>query len=112
MVPLQYRIVIPSGEILNVNAKENPDLYWGLRGGGGNFGVVTEFIFKLRPQRETVYFGRLVYTPDKLEKIMDILGAWWNAGIQEKEAAQLALTVGPNGKVCALRLWLRSLRGD
>jgi hypothetical protein len=64
--------------------------------------VVTEFIYKLHPQRKTVYFGKLVYTPDKLEKIMEILGAWWDAGIQEKEAAQLILTIGPNGKVCIL----------
>jgi FAD/FMN-containing dehydrogenase len=103
-VPLQHRIVTPSGEILNANAKENSDLYWGLRGGGGNFGVVTEFIYKLHPQRKTVYFGKLVYTPDKLEKIMEILGEWWNTGIKEKEGLQIALTIGPNGKVCALRL--------
>jgi FAD/FMN-containing dehydrogenase len=101
---VQYRIVTPSGEILNVNTEENSDLFWGLRGGGGNFGVVTEFIFKLHPQRKTVYFGRLIYTPDKLETIMEIMGDWWNAGIQEKEAAQLVLTVGLNGKVRALCL--------
>src|SRR6266436_2146206 len=42
-----YTIVTAAGEILRVTADEHPDLFWGLRGGGGNFGIVTEFEFRL-----------------------------------------------------------------
>jgi len=44
---LSFDLVTPSGEFKRVSAEENPDLFWGLRGGGGNFGVVTSFEYRL-----------------------------------------------------------------
>ncbi|HYB30351.1 MAG TPA: FAD-binding oxidoreductase [Solirubrobacteraceae bacterium] len=44
---LEAEMVLASGESVRVNADENPDLYWAIRGGGGNFGVVTSFVFRL-----------------------------------------------------------------
>jgi FAD/FMN-containing dehydrogenase len=46
---IAYSLVTADGEVLRVSADEHPDLFWGLRGGGGNFGIVTEFEFQLHP---------------------------------------------------------------
>jgi hypothetical protein len=44
-----FTLVTADGSVVRANARENPDLFWALRGGGGNFGVVTEFELKLHP---------------------------------------------------------------
>jgi hypothetical protein len=49
-----FTLVTADSSIVQANAKENPDLFWALRGGGGNFGVVTEFEVKLHPLTSVV----------------------------------------------------------
>jgi len=83
---------------LTASEVENPDLFWGIRGGGSNFGIVTEFVLKLYPQRRTVFAGALMFTPQSLEQIVSVTTEWWpKAG--EKEAMFRIVTVLPNGNV-------------
>jgi hypothetical protein len=93
----QATIVTADGSVLTVNESENSDLFWGIKGGGSNFGVVTEFVYQLHPQRETVYSGVIVFSPDKLREVVDACNKWWNDEPSEKEALLVGLTRGPDG---------------
>lgn len=63
-------IVVADGRVLHASAEENADLFWALRGGGGNFGVVTSFEFQLHPVGPLVDFG-LFFWP--LERGAEVL---------------------------------------
>ncbi len=63
---LSAQVVTADGRILTASSDENPDLFWGLRGGGGNFGVVTSFEFQLHPV-STVLGGPIFYSLDQCE---------------------------------------------
>src|SRR5215472_8135608 len=67
-----FSVVLADGSIVHANAKENPDLFWALRGGGGNFGVVTEFEVSLHPV-SAVLFGRGICPGDE---VPDLLRHW------------------------------------
>jgi hypothetical protein len=54
-------VVTATGQILRASAEENPELYWGVRGGGGNFGVVTAFDFDLHPMQRQVIGGNILF---------------------------------------------------
>jgi FAD/FMN-containing dehydrogenase len=54
-------VVTADGKLVRASATENPDLFWALRGGGGNFGIVTSFEFKLHPLGPEVLSGLIVH---------------------------------------------------
>ena len=64
-------VVTADGELLRVSAYEHPDLFWGLKGGGGNFGVVTSLEFALYPLT-TVYGGNLFYPVERAPEVLDL----------------------------------------
>ena len=63
-------IVTADGRLRHASATENPDLFWALRGGGGNFGVVTGFEFKLSPVGPEVYSGLIVHPLADAQKVL------------------------------------------
>ena len=66
-------IVTADGQLRHASAKENPDLYWGVRGGSGNFGVVTAFEFRLHPMQRQVVAGQVSFP---IAKARDVLTMW------------------------------------
>lgn len=84
-------MVIASGEILTVSSKSHPDLFWAIRGGGTNFGAVTEFVYQLHPQRATVFVGPVVFPPARLQEVTEVMEKWYSNS-SEDEGAMLATT--------------------
>ncbi|HEX3235226.1 MAG TPA: FAD-binding oxidoreductase [Gemmatimonadales bacterium] len=66
---LSAHIVLADGRLVTASADQNPDLFWALRGGGGNFGVVTSFRLRAHPVTEVVA-GRLVYELSKAPTVL------------------------------------------
>ncbi len=68
-------IVLADGRLLHASQNENPSLFWALRGGGGNFGVVTSFEFQLHPV-ETVIAGPMFWSLDQIEPLLRWYRDW------------------------------------
>lgn len=66
---LEADVVLADGSFLTASKTDNPDLFWALRGGGGNFGVVTSFLFRAHPV-DTVFAGPLAWPQDQAREIM------------------------------------------
>jgi FAD/FMN-containing dehydrogenase len=63
-------LVTAEGEVLQVSASHNPDLFWAIRGGGGNFGIVTSFEFNLVPLGPEVYGGIVLYPAEQASEVL------------------------------------------
>ncbi|MFP4073088.1 MAG: FAD-binding oxidoreductase, partial [Actinomycetota bacterium] len=64
-------IVTAAGEVLRASRTEHDDLFWALRGGGGNFGVVTEFVFRLHEIGPEITGGLIAWSADEAEGVLE-----------------------------------------
>lgn len=72
-------VVTAGGEFLKASESENEDLFWGLRGGGGNFGIVTSFEYRLHPVGPIVLGGMLLHSFSRAKELL----RFWRDYIQE-----------------------------
>ncbi|MCC6288736.1 MAG: FAD-binding oxidoreductase [Chitinophagaceae bacterium] len=91
---LEAEVVLADGTLVKASAKENPDLFWALRGGGGNFGVVVSFTFKLRPLH-TVYAGPMLWELEDGAEMMAWHHEFINKAPDELSGYFAYLTVPP-----------------
>ena len=75
---IEADVVLASGELVTTDADRHPDLFWALRGGGGNFGIVTSFLFRLQPV-STIVGGPVFWD---LDQSADVL-RWYRDFIRE-----------------------------
>ncbi len=68
---IAVNVVTAEGEFVHADAKTNPDLFWGVRGGGGNFGIVTAFEFQLHPMQREVLGGEFVFPIARAREVLD-----------------------------------------
>src|SRR5262249_46317117 len=86
-------VVTADGKVLECSAEQNSDLFWGLRGAGANFGVVTEFEYKLHPVSEVL--GGLVLYPLR-EDVLRFFGEF-SSNAPDELTTVGAVLMGPDG---------------
>lgn len=73
---LSVDVVTADGEFVTANENHNADLFWGLRGGGGNFGIATEFEFRLHPFGPEVYAGPVFWAMEDTPQVLRFYRDW------------------------------------
>ncbi len=73
---LSVDLVTADSEFVKANDKENPDLFWGVRGGGGNFGIVTEFEYRLNPLGPQVMAGPVFWPMEDASRVLHFYRDW------------------------------------
>jgi FAD/FMN-containing dehydrogenase len=117
---LSVDVVTADGQLRTASATENPDLFWGVRGGGGNFGVVTSFEYQLHPVG-LMLGGLLIYPMEQARQVLkfyheftstapDELGSLAVLGTLPDGAQAVVILLGYNGPVDQGEQVLRPLR--
>ncbi|MBN2472844.1 MAG: FAD-binding oxidoreductase [Anaerolineae bacterium] len=89
-----FQIVTPAGDLVEASASSNADLYWALRGGGGNFGVVVEMTIRLYPVT-TVYAGNLYYPVSLAREVYARYREWVASAPNELTSAVVIMNYPP-----------------
>src|SRR5512134_63084 len=92
---LSAEVVTADGRVLQASAEEHEDLFWGLRGGSGNFGVVTSFQYRLH-RVGPVLGGEIVYPLDQAKKVLRFYRDW-STEAPDEVRADATLLSGPEG---------------
>lgn len=92
---VRAEVVTPDGELVYASDEENPELFWALRGGGGNFGVVTAFEFDLHEVGPQVLGGVIVYPYEQAREVLEFYREFTSDAPNELAAYALFARVPP-----------------
>jgi FAD/FMN-containing dehydrogenase len=93
---LAYDVVTADGELVTATASEHPDLFWALKGGGGNFGVVTSITYRLHPVT-TVISGMLLHPIERARQVLAHYRDFVTRGIPDELVVYAASITSPDG---------------
>ena len=99
---LAAEVVTAAGQRLTASATENADLFWALRGGGGNFGVVTRFDLRLHPVGPTIYGGMVIHALDQAPEVLRFYRDYCDSNPDEVNTACAMITTPDGMKVIAI----------
>jgi FAD/FMN-containing dehydrogenase len=105
----QATLITADGTTLTLSETENAELFWGILGGGSNFGVCTEFVLRLHPQRPTVFSGLVIFSTDRLNEFMEVLIKWWEH-CKENEGMHVVLSKVPSFEKVGDTYYFRGVR--
>ena len=89
---LAAELITANGQSVHASHNENPELLWALKGGGGNFGIVTSFTFQAHPLPETVLTGNLIYHQHHWETALSAYANWTSTLPEEMTSIVTVLT--------------------
>jgi FAD/FMN-containing dehydrogenase len=95
-------VVLATGDVVHASETENPDLFWAIRGGGGNFGVVTSFEYRLHPVGPMIVGGLIVYPFQMVREVMRFYAETLRHAPDELTLACALLTTPDGHKACAI----------
>jgi hypothetical protein len=91
---LAANVVTADGQLLRAKPDEHPDLFWAIRGGGGNFGVISEFTYQLHPIGPLVLAGTLTYPPARVREVLRFVDAFVSDPISCPDELSLSVSLG------------------
>jgi FAD/FMN-containing dehydrogenase len=88
-------VVTADGRFVHASETDEPELFWGLRGGGGNFGIVTAFEFQLHNVGPMVYGGPIFFAGEDTEAVLAAYAEWTGSGLPDDISAFANVLVAP-----------------
>jgi len=107
---LSAKMVLADGSEVTASADEHPDLFWAIRGGGGNFGVVTEFTFKAHPL-ETIFGGPTFWAIEDADALLAVYREWLPSAPRNVTGFFNFHTIPPVADAFPVELHLRKVCG-
>jgi FAD/FMN-containing dehydrogenase len=95
-------VVLASGEIVRASATEHPDLFWALRGGGGNFGIVTSFHYQLHEVGPLIIGGLVIHPFARAAEALKFYNEFMRTAPDELVAAAVLMTAPDGNKACGI----------
>jgi len=98
------KVVTANGQVLTASKDQNSDLFWGIRGGGSNFGIVTEFHIALHTQRPTVFSSYLEFKQNQMDRVFEICDEM-RCTMDPKAGALIQMIQGVDGPMLGAALF-------